>query len=430
VNAEEIAQLVEELDSRLERLRVLYDQYFMGIEKIPPNIVQKDVDRRIWILRREKIRNTGIRFRFQQIVQKYNTFSSYWIRICREIENGTYKRDIIRAKKRFGEQKKPAQPAVKIVEAKPAADSEPPRSVELNVDVDVEVESARSPAPAPAAASFDTNSFDTSDLDSDEADRTYKGPAPQLPPEPAPRAAPVANEGPVPLPPPDLVVEPKKPITPLGPLGRPLGAPAKPAPIPALQSRPGVIPAPAQKPLPTPAPRLPTPQVRAATPAPAIARNSDPTIAKKIASRAVKSDDDLDDLFNEALGPSAAAAKPIPAAPAAKPIATTPTQPKPAPVVQPRPAPAAQPKPAPVAAVQPKPANGPGASGEDYRQVYARLIESRRKNGESTAGLTYDSLAKNLRETTEKLKARSGGKAIDFDVVVKDGKTVLKPVVK
>ena len=40
-----MAALVDELDLRVERLRVLYDQYFMGIEKIPPEVLKKDVER-------------------------------------------------------------------------------------------------------------------------------------------------------------------------------------------------------------------------------------------------------------------------------------------------------------------------------------------------------------------------------------------------
>jgi hypothetical protein len=110
----------------------------------------------------------------------------------------------------------------------------------------------------------------------------------------------------------------------------------------------------------------------------------------------------------------------------ARPAAATPApptrQPVQSPVPTPRPAPAAIPKPAAAAPAAP--------AGDDYRQVYAKYVDAKRKNGESTAGLTYESLAKNLRDTTEKLRTKSGGKPIDFDVVVKDGKTILKPVVR
>src|SRR4051812_49489673 len=71
----------------------------MGLEKIEPQIARKDVDRRIYVLRREKIRNTAKRFKLQTIIQRYNTFQQYWQRICREIENGTYKRHLLKAQK-------------------------------------------------------------------------------------------------------------------------------------------------------------------------------------------------------------------------------------------------------------------------------------------------------------------------------------------
>src|SRR5690349_3674374 len=71
----------------------------MGLEKIEPAIARKDVDRRIYVLRREKIRNTAKRFKLQTLIQRYNTFQQYWQRICREIENGTYKRHLLRAQK-------------------------------------------------------------------------------------------------------------------------------------------------------------------------------------------------------------------------------------------------------------------------------------------------------------------------------------------
>src|SRR5262245_18942676 len=75
----------------------------MGLEKIEPQIPRKDVNRRIWVLRREQIRNSGMRFKFQMLVQRYNTFQQYWGRITREIEKGTYRRDVLRAAKRIGE---------------------------------------------------------------------------------------------------------------------------------------------------------------------------------------------------------------------------------------------------------------------------------------------------------------------------------------
>jgi len=98
----EVDQALEELESRIERLKALYEQYFMGIEKLEPLVPRKDVDRRIQILRREQVRNTAQRFKFNTLVQRYNSFQQYWARVAREIENGTYHRDVARAAARFG----------------------------------------------------------------------------------------------------------------------------------------------------------------------------------------------------------------------------------------------------------------------------------------------------------------------------------------
>lgn len=99
----QVGQELEDLEARLERLRALYEQYFMGLEKLEPTVLRKEVDRRMWVLRREQIRNTGLRFKFQMLVQRYNTYQQYWGRVVREIESGTYRRDIIKVAKRFGE---------------------------------------------------------------------------------------------------------------------------------------------------------------------------------------------------------------------------------------------------------------------------------------------------------------------------------------
>ena len=95
---------INELETQLERLHALYNQYFMGIEKIEPLIPRKEVERKNQMLRKEKIRNTALRFRFQTQVQKYNTQSNYWRRVCRQIEEGTYHRDVMRAKERTRKQ--------------------------------------------------------------------------------------------------------------------------------------------------------------------------------------------------------------------------------------------------------------------------------------------------------------------------------------
>ena len=63
------------------------------------------------------------------------------------------------------------------------------------------------------------------------------------------------------------------------------------------------------------------------------------------------------------------------------------------------------------------------------RQLYAEYVDTRRRQNESTAALTYDALAKSLRDSSAKLREKHG-RNVDFEVRVKDGKTVLKPIVR
>lgn len=102
MDQKELEIQVRELEEKLDRLRSLYEQYFLGFEKIEPTIPRKDVERRFALLRKDQIRNTAIRFRVNVATQKFNTYAMYWGRICRQIEEGTYKRHLARAEKRFG----------------------------------------------------------------------------------------------------------------------------------------------------------------------------------------------------------------------------------------------------------------------------------------------------------------------------------------
>jgi hypothetical protein len=132
VEQQDIEKLVADLEIAVDRLRSLYEQYFMGIEKIEPAVARKDVDRRIYVLRKEQIRNTALRFRFQMILQRYNTYQSHWQRVCREIENGTYKRHLARAQKRFASAPPPEPPTLPFVKVvSPGQGLLPPPSILL-----------------------------------------------------------------------------------------------------------------------------------------------------------------------------------------------------------------------------------------------------------------------------------------------------------
>ncbi len=181
--------------------------------------------------------------------------------------------------------------------------------------------------------------------------------------------------------------------------------------------------------------------------------------AKKEAAKTVTADLELDSLFDPKPAAAPPPAKPpattkptptfTPSAPQPKPAAPfVPSPPKPAAATPPpaaKPAPAqataapppaaeaAPPAPAPAAATPlPRPAPSPpsrdGLDDQKVREIYARYVGAKRAANESTAGITFDKLATSLRAQADKLKSSHPTKNVDFEVVVKDGKTALRPI--
>ena len=94
------------LEQDIEILRVRYEQYFMGIERLQPVVLRGKVNKAIIKSKLGTARHAAIRFRFTRLVQKFRTYESMWERMLREIESGKRKRtlgkeDVPERKKRF-----------------------------------------------------------------------------------------------------------------------------------------------------------------------------------------------------------------------------------------------------------------------------------------------------------------------------------------
>jgi hypothetical protein len=100
---EALEERIGELERKLDRLRGLYESFFMGIERSPPNVPRRELNRLILEMQQIQIGNASMRFRFQAIMQRWVLFTSYWNRTMREIESGTYRRDLARAQRHIAE---------------------------------------------------------------------------------------------------------------------------------------------------------------------------------------------------------------------------------------------------------------------------------------------------------------------------------------
>lgn len=85
-------------------------------------------------------------------------------------------------------------------------------------------------------------------------------------------------------------------------------------------------------------------------------------------------------------------------------------------------------RPAP-AQVTPDPAKGGALDRANVERLASKLTEARKQTNENTP-VAIDALAKKLAATAAELQKKHVGRRIDFDVIVKDGRAILKPIVR
>jgi len=101
---EKLAEDLDALDEAMSGLQVLYEKYFLGIDRRPPDQERRQVSEKMRLLKTTQVKNTGLKFRIQTMFAKLISFERMWDRTLREIEDGTYKRDVFKAKLRQARQ--------------------------------------------------------------------------------------------------------------------------------------------------------------------------------------------------------------------------------------------------------------------------------------------------------------------------------------
>jgi hypothetical protein len=101
--SERLADVLGELEEELEEVKVKYDMYFIGAERMEPARRRDDLKRNIERVRNAFTRNAGIRFRIQTLHARYLSYERLWTRSAREKEAGTYRRDLLKARRKAAE---------------------------------------------------------------------------------------------------------------------------------------------------------------------------------------------------------------------------------------------------------------------------------------------------------------------------------------
>lgn len=104
---EELTREVASVEEQVEQLKVRYEQWFMGLERREPGREREELKREAQRLKSTFTRNTGLRFRIQSLHARFISYERMWQRSAREKEEGTYRRDVQRAR-RAAEQAKVA----------------------------------------------------------------------------------------------------------------------------------------------------------------------------------------------------------------------------------------------------------------------------------------------------------------------------------
>ncbi len=224
------------LETEVEELKVKYEMYFLGVERSEPNRVREDLKKKVLRLKERFTRNAGVRFRVQSLHARFISYERLWMRSAREKEEGTYRRDLFKARlhaKQRGVGPAGVKGKKEILRFSQAED------VDLSDFGHEEEAPPRAPPPAPGARPA-------------PAAGKPATPAPSfaLPPPGSGAAAKPAPRSPAPAPsfalPPPGTVAAARPVAPAAPATAPPRAPAPPpaarpaAPASAPASAPAV----------------------------------------------------------------------------------------------------------------------------------------------------------------------------------------------
>ena len=97
---DQLNDALDALEEELEEIKVKYEMYFIGAERMEPGRRREDLKRNIARLKNAFTRNAAIRFRVQALHARYLSYERLWLRSTREKEAGTYRRDVLKARQK------------------------------------------------------------------------------------------------------------------------------------------------------------------------------------------------------------------------------------------------------------------------------------------------------------------------------------------
>lgn len=79
---------LDKLEEDIRKLKNRYDQFFAGLQKLPPIQERRNLEASIHEISKQKIRDNSRRFRLNTLLTRFNQFREMWARKMREREEG------------------------------------------------------------------------------------------------------------------------------------------------------------------------------------------------------------------------------------------------------------------------------------------------------------------------------------------------------
>jgi len=107
VATDDIDVRLSQIEVQLERLRTLYEQHFAGVLKRIPMREHELLRSALRSILPHELKSTAMRFKHQTIKTRHIQMSNLWDKTLREIEGGTYKRDLFLLRAKTAESEPP-----------------------------------------------------------------------------------------------------------------------------------------------------------------------------------------------------------------------------------------------------------------------------------------------------------------------------------
>jgi hypothetical protein len=95
----DLRSTLDELETGIETLRLAYEKYFSGIERVPPAKQRSKLEKLMRNVETRGITNTVIRFRLNGLRARFITYKHYWTRMENQMARGTSRRDQLRRRR-------------------------------------------------------------------------------------------------------------------------------------------------------------------------------------------------------------------------------------------------------------------------------------------------------------------------------------------